>query len=142
VIKASSTASLVFTPSTSGTNIIGIDNISVKEITGGDVIAVGGLKGSTLQLKTGATVSDILTATATLDFPSIASNSYSDLTITVTGAVTGSSVHLGAPSGFEANLTFCGWVSATNTVTVRIHNGSGGAINPASATWRATVFNF
>jgi len=83
-----------------------------------------------------------VSATATLDFPSVSSNSYEDLTMTVTGATVGASVFLGAPDTFESNLTFCGWVTAVDTVTIRIHNGSGGAIDPASNTWRATVFNY
>jgi hypothetical protein len=83
-----------------------------------------------------------LTNTATLDFGSIGSNSTAALTITVTGAATGDAVFLGAPSGLEADLTFSGYVSATNTVTVRLHNASGGSIDPASATWRATVIKF
>jgi hypothetical protein len=35
-----------------------------------------------------------------------------------------------------------GFVTAADTVTIRIHNGSGGSVNPASATWRATVTTF
>lgn len=82
---------------------------------------------------------DIRTATATLDFGSIASNGSAELTITVTGAAANDTVMLGAPAALEAGLTFSGFVSATNTVTVRVHNVSGGSVDPASATWRATV---
>jgi hypothetical protein len=82
-----------------------------------------------------------ITATATLDFPSISSNSGEELTITVTGAATGDVVILGAPSAIESGLTWCGYVSAADTVTVRLHNSSGGSVNPASATWKATVIN-
>jgi hypothetical protein len=97
----------------------------------------------TTKLGTSGTVfNSIISATATLDFPSIGSNSSADLTITVTGAVVGASVSIGAPSTLEAGLIFSAWVSATNTVTVRLHNNSGGSVDPASATWRATVINF
>jgi hypothetical protein len=82
-----------------------------------------------------------ITDTATLDFPSISSNHSEELTITVTGASTGDVVMLGAPAAIESNLTWCGYVSAADTVTVRLHNSSGGAIDPASATWKATVIN-
>jgi hypothetical protein len=82
-----------------------------------------------------------ITDTATLDFPSISSNNSEELTMTVTGAATGDIVMLGAPSAIESDLTWCGYVSAADTVTVRLHNSSGGAINPASATWKATVIN-
>jgi|11_taG_2_1085331.scaffolds.fasta_scaffold18295_2 hypothetical protein len=82
-----------------------------------------------------------ITDTATLDFPSISSNSSEELTITVTGAATGDVVILGAPSAIESGLTWCGYVSAADTVTVRLHNSSGGSVDPASATWKATVIN-
>jgi len=78
-------------------------------------------------------------ANATLDFPSIAANSTAELTMTVTGAVAGHTVKLGAPAAIETGLIWCGYVSATDTVTIRIHNMTGGAINPASASWRARV---
>lgn len=82
----------------------------------------------------------ILTATAVLDFPSIAAGTIQALAITVTGAATGDAVALGPPSGIEANLMWSGRVSAANTVTIRLLNISGAPIDPASATWRATVF--
>ena len=82
-----------------------------------------------------------ITDTATLDFPSISSNNNEELTMTVTGAAIGDIVMLGAPSAIESDLTWCGYVSAADTVTVRLHNSSGGAVDPASATWKATVIN-
>ena len=82
-----------------------------------------------------------ISATATLDFPSISSNHSEELTITVTGAAVGDVVIIGAPASIESNLTWVGYVSASNTVTVRLHNSAGGSVDPASATWKATVIN-
>jgi hypothetical protein len=82
---------------------------------------------------------EIVTGSATLDFPSIAADDEDELTITVTGATVGSAVVLGPPSGIEAGLVWCGYVSALNTVTVRVRNTTAGAIDPASATWKAAV---
>jgi hypothetical protein len=90
----------------------------------------------------GQAVSDddvFLTATATLNFASIAAAASADLTITVTGAVVGASVHLGLPASPAAGIIFQGFVSATNTVTIRATNISAGAVDPASASYRATV---
>lgn len=81
----------------------------------------------------------VLYATATLDFPSIAAGSSQELTITVTGAAVGDTVALGAPAAIEAGLVWNGYVSATNTVKVRVSNITGSAVDPASATWKATV---
>lgn len=80
-----------------------------------------------------------MTATATLDFPSIAAGATANLTITVSGAAVGDSVHLGPPATLEAGLVATAYVSAASTVTVRLANVTTGAIDPASATWRATV---
>jgi hypothetical protein len=106
------------------------DWTGIQSFTNG--ISVGG----------GATITKIITATATLDFPSVGSNGIAELTITVTGAAAGDTVMLAAPAAFEAGFTFVGFVSAANTVTVRIHNNNGGAVDPASAAWRATVLSY
>lgn len=82
-----------------------------------------------------------LTATATLNFASTASAATSaELTVTVTGAAVGDKVVLGAPSTLEAGLIPFGYVSATNTVSIRVFNGSGGTVDPASASWKVAVF--
>jgi hypothetical protein len=96
----------------------------------------------TLRVGGGTVVASILSATATLDFGSIGSNGTETLTITVTGAVAGDSVFLGVPAGLDAGLIFCASVTAANTVTVRMHNSSGGSVDPASGTFRATVIRF
>lgn len=80
-------------------------------------------------------------ATAVLNFPSIASNAMADLTISVPGAAENDRVILGAPAALETEITFDGFVSAADTVTVHVHNTSGGAVNPASATWTVTVMH-
>lgn len=85
-----------------------------------------------------------LPGSATLDFPSIAAQtatatSSQTLTITVTGANAGDTVAVGPPSGINAGLTWCAWVSAANTVSIRLFNNTAAAIDPASATWTARV---
>lgn len=80
-----------------------------------------------------------LSATAALDFASIATTASADLTITVAGAAVGDAVSLGLPAAPTAGLVFIGFVSATNTVTVRAMNITGSGVDAASATYRATV---
>ncbi len=80
-----------------------------------------------------------LSGSATLDFPSIAGGGTAELTITVTGAAAGDAVVLGPPAALEAGLAATGRVSAADTVTVRMHNTTGGAVNPGSATWKARI---
>jgi hypothetical protein len=120
-----------------------INNATRAHLTSTSFALTGNLTASgTLRVGGGTVVSNILSATATLDFPSIGSNGTETLTITVTGAVAGDSVFLGCPAGLDAGLIFCASVTAADTVTVRMHNSSGGSIDPASATFRATVIRF
>lgn len=83
-----------------------------------------------------------LTNTATLNFDLSAVNSQ-DLTITVTGAAAGDAVAIALDAGsVPADITYFGWVSATDTITIRCSRvGGGGAVDPASGTFRATVIH-
>jgi len=87
-------------------------------------------------------IARVLTASATLNFPSVANNSEADLTIAVTGAALGDCVALGVPNGSQsATLIWYAWVSAAGLVTVRCsHPFAGGPIDPASGTFKITVF--
>lgn len=90
----------------------------------------------------GSTLTKVLTAAGTLDFASLAAAASADLTLTVTGATVGQSVALGLPTAPAAGVVFTAYVSATNTVTVRATNITGTPVDPASATYRATVLSF
>jgi hypothetical protein len=81
----------------------------------------------------------MLTATATLDFASIAAGAVGTLTATVTGAATGDFVIVAPPGNLAAGLVFCGFVSAANTVTIRIINGTASPVDPASAAFGIAV---
>lgn len=86
------------------------------------------------------TAANILLGSAALDFPSTAANTTSDLTLTVTGAALGDSVFVGAPNAAVlAGVSYFGWVSATNTVTIRLTNISAVSVNPASATFNVRI---
>jgi hypothetical protein len=89
----------------------------------------------------GLRLTGALSATATLNFASIAAGASEDLTITLTGAVVGDSVDLGLPAAPTAGIVFIAFVSAADTVTVRATNITGGAVDPASATYRVTLSN-
>jgi hypothetical protein len=138
---------LVVRADTGGARILlGVGSVSVPitlAVSSTAAAVTGNLTASgTLRVGGGTVVANILSATATLDFGSIGSNATETLTITVTGAVAGDSVFLGCPAGLDAGLVFCASVTAADTVTVRMHNSTGGAVDPASATFRATVIRF
>jgi hypothetical protein len=58
--------------------------------------------------------------------------------ITVTGAVLGDIVSVGAPYDMQ-DLTATGYVQAANTVEIRLQNDSGGAIDLGSGPWEVLV---
>lgn len=58
--------------------------------------------------------------------------------ITVAGAAFGDFVDVAAPYTL-AGITCNGYVSAANTVNIRLHNGTGAAVNLASGTWKVLV---
>lgn len=136
----------------SGSVQIWLDDIYVVPVTG----AVGGvptlstnMSGNRLaptrgMASNGATRELILTNVAALDFPNMATGTEQELAITVSGAADGDDCRavpfVTTPfSALEAGLSWSAWVSAANTVTVRLRNNSASSINPVSRSWRATV---
>jgi hypothetical protein len=99
-----------------------------------------------LTIGQGDEVTKILSEVASLNFGSISTGQYEDLTITVTGAASGDTCKANPASGIEAGLSWDEWVSAADTVTVRLwyHQGALGSssIDPAARNWRATVIKF
>ena len=59
--------------------------------------------------------------------------------MTVPGAAVGDTVAAGPPSSLPAGLSVTAYVSAVDTVSVRLSNPTAAAINPASASWKATA---
>ncbi len=88
-------------------------------------------------------VGTVLTATATLDFPSTNASSVSTLTMTVTGAEDGDAISIGVPNGSITTTdvtNYYAWVSASGVVTIKFINGNLiTAVDPASGTFKATV---
>lgn len=81
----------------------------------------------------------ILTGSAVYDTASLADGAGVTTTVTVTGAALGDFV-LGVSLGLDLQgLTVTAYVSATDTVAIRIQNESGGAIDLASTTIRVAV---
>jgi len=81
-----------------------------------------------------------LWANAAFDFASSATLVSSDVTVTVTGARLGDPVAIGMVTNPAANLTYYGFVSAADTVTVRFMNTSGSTVDPASQQITVCVF--
>ena len=109
-------------------------------VTGTLPLANGGTAGTTAATaRASLGVLATLTATASLDFASIAANTTADMTMTVTGAAIGDVVVVGPSVAFDAGLVATGFCASADTVTVRVANVTIAAIDPTSRTVRATV---
>jgi hypothetical protein len=126
-------------------------NLHINSI-GNDVVFQSGGSGSVLLSgasttlgASGTAIKAVYSAVANLDYPSISANSVTNLTITVAGAGTNSTVSASAANGTGITAGVIlgqAWVSATNTVTVTAANTTVGAIDPAAAAVRVTVTQF
>lgn len=76
---------------------------------------------------------------AALNFPNVVANLTQDLTITVKGAAVGDIVTCAPDTALPAGLIPFSWVSAADTVTLRVFNVTGLDINPASQVWFVSV---
>lgn len=87
----------------------------------------------------GATVTKVLSGSASLNFPEIAAASQANLTITVTGAAVGDEVVMALPAAPAAGLVFNAFVSAANTVTIRASNITASPVDAGAATYGVIV---
>lgn len=113
---------------------------STNLVTGNTVVLTNGTVAATEGIiwQGGAQLTNVYTATATLDFGNVSTIGCADLTIAVTGAALGDVVDLGVPNAsIVANSSYSAWVSAADTVTVRFCALISG--DPASGVFRAEV---
>jgi hypothetical protein len=92
-----------------------------------------------LKIGSGKTIAKYLKEAATLDFPELAANTTAELTFTIAGAASGDQVFVAPTGAPESGLVWCGYVSAPDTVTVRLGNVTAGAINPADRIYNVSV---
>lgn len=110
--------------------------IGREEDTG---VSRGGLQVGPLVAGTTATLTNLLTITAVLDFPSIAAGVVADLPVAFTGAADGDVVTLGVPLSSVTNCTWMGFASNA-VVYVRAANGQlVTAQDPNSGTFRIVL---
>ena len=97
--------------------------------------------GSALTIGIDSSFLQVISANGTLNFPSTAAASSSDLTFEATGAALGDPVCLGVPSvSVVVNSLYTAWVSATNTITVRFtNNHATNAGDPASGIFKVKI---
>lgn len=80
----------------------------------------------------------VAVVTATVDPASLADAAGASTDVTVTGAAVGDFVMV-APGVDVVDTTVTAFVTAANTVTIRVQNESGAGANLASSTWNIMV---
>jgi len=78
-----------------------------------------------------------------LNFGSISAQSTSELTVTVTGAEIGDSAYATPSGALTSGCIYSAYVSATNTVTVRVANITSGSLDPdggGGLVWRIDIW--
>lgn len=101
-------------------------------VSAGTGIAITGTSPKVIALDS-AVSRVFISNTASLTFGAISAQACSEQTITVTGAVTGDFVVLMLPSNFTHNVSATGYVSASDTVKVKLCNGTAIAVTPTAA---------
>lgn len=89
---------------------------------------------------TAISVGIALTASASLNFPAILDGNTSDLTISVPGAAAGHNLAPGWPATLGAGLIGTMWVSAADTVTVRLLCMAGSTCDPPALTYSVVIY--
>lgn len=131
-----------FTPASGQrVSIDGLAHVTGNAAFDANVSVAGALEGNTIQVTAGGTpITRILFGSVTTNFGgSIANFATGSQPFTVTGAKVGDTVSLGMTSPGAATLSYVAWVSAADTVTIRVYNGFNGVIPITSQTYTVTV---
>jgi hypothetical protein len=118
------------------------------DITSAGAIRLTPTAGQGVVIGGGTALKKVISASAAVDFTALAAGACENFTVTVTGAADGDTVAVGIPAAAWATTEYAtiqGFVSATNTVTVKrcnLTNVTTALSNPAEVQIRATVFQF
>lgn len=97
---------------------------------------------ATLGFTDGATLAKIIKASGTVTPSDITTGASETVTLTLTGALTTDHLVWNIAGALPNGLTAQAWVSAADTVSLKLHNTTGSTITGASYTLRAAVLRF
>lgn len=105
----------------------------------GPIVSTAGFKPGTSSVS----LTQVYKGTIAVNPGSLLTLTSEDVSVTITGAATGDVVIMCPPSTLESTLGFGGaYVSATDTVKVRIVNHSAGTVDGASMSWTYAILRF
>lgn len=125
----------------SGPNLILTDQAGTLQSSNSLTVGISTNINGAVFGQNGSVITNVLKFSATLDFPSTAAGSVSDLPITATGASDGDVVQLGVPSASVGPLTgdFFAWASNAVVYVRFANNNLVSAQDPASGTFKVIV---
>ncbi len=90
----------------------------------------------------GTAITKVVKGSVAVNPASLADGAEADTSVTITGVAVGDVIQMcPAAAGLDAGILICGiWVSAADTVKIRLANQSGGTVDVASATWDYVYF--
>lgn len=98
----------------------------------GPLVSTAGFKPGTSSVG----ITQVYTGTVAVNPSSLLTLTSEDVSVTITGAASGDIVIMNPPATLESTLSYGGaYVSAANTVKVRIVNHSAGTVDGASLSW-------
>lgn len=95
---------------------------------------------TTITLGGGAPLGKVLTGQVTSVVTSLGSGSDTTVTDTLTGAAVGDHVIANPTTTPSTGFTWFFWVSAPNTISIRVHNHLGGGPASGTDTWDILIF--
>ncbi len=124
---AAGTFTILTAPDARLTDVTVADTMSVADtaaLNGGMTVGASGTK-----------ITQIVFYAQATDFTTVDTETVADQTVTVTGVTTSDVITINPAADLEAGLLILqAYVSAENTVTVRLYNTTGAAIDPAQVT--------
>lgn len=97
----------------------------------------GNVVSSSVNIGSGGALTFVKLGSVAIDLASISAGAILEATVTITGAAAGDSVVMNPPATLAAGLGVVGcYVSAANTVKLRVFNSTGAPIDEASASWK------
>lgn len=98
--------------------------------------------GTSLTYPSGVVVSDVFKATGSLAFSDIAAGASQTVTLTMTDALTTDYLNWALGGALPDGMTAQAWISAADTVSLKLHNTTASLISGASYTLNATAVRY
>ena len=98
--------------------------------------------GSSIFGTNGTVILDRISDNFTFDPPSISAAAQFTTNVTMTGATIGGDVQVTPSTAAMGGITYDGYISGANTVTIRLNNYTAGAVDPTNQAHRVTVVTY